>query len=94
MVLGSYYLTMDRMGKAEKGAETIWCEDAGDTALTAQSVVDAEEFLAENAKAKAEGKQQATYRPLCTTTPAKKRPSWPTTTMSSGPTAPSASAGP
>ena len=31
MVLGSYYLTMDRMGKAEIGAETIWCEDAGDT---------------------------------------------------------------
>jgi len=64
MVLGSYYLTMDRMGKAEKGAETIWCEDAGDTALTAQSVVDAEEFLTENEKAKAEGKQQATYKPL------------------------------
>ena len=64
MVLGSYYLTMDRMGKAEKGAETIWCEDAGDTALTAQSVVDAEEFLAENEKAKAEGKRQAAYKPL------------------------------
>ena len=64
MVLGSYYLTMDRMGKAEKGAETIWCEDAGDTALTAQSVVDAEEFQAENEKAKAEGKRQATYKPL------------------------------
>ena len=64
MVLGSYYLTMDRMGKAEKGAETIWCEDAGDTALTAQSVVDADEFLAENEKAKAEGKRPATYKPL------------------------------
>ena len=37
MVLGSYYLTMDRMGKAEIGAQTIWCEDAGDTNLTAQS---------------------------------------------------------
>ena len=35
MVLGSYYLTMDRMGKDEKGAETIWCEDAGETELTA-----------------------------------------------------------
>ena len=31
MVLGSYYLTMDRMGKAEIGAQTVWCEDAGDT---------------------------------------------------------------
>ncbi len=64
MVLGSYYLTMDRMGKAEKGAESVWCEDAGDTALTAQSVVDADEFLAENEKAKAEGKRPATYRPV------------------------------
>ena len=64
MVLGSYYLTMDRMGKAEKGAETIWCEDAGDTGLTAQSVVDAEEFLAANEQAKAEGKRPATYKPL------------------------------
>ena len=64
MVLGSYYLTMDRMGKAEKGAESVWCEDAGDTALTTQSVVDADEFLAENEKAKAEGKRPATYRPV------------------------------
>jgi len=64
MVLGSYYLTMDRMGKAEKGAEEIWCEDAGETGLTAQSVVNADEFLAANAAAKAEGKKQATYKPL------------------------------
>ena len=64
MVLGSYYLTMDRMGKAEKGAETIWCEDAGETGLPAQSVVDADEFMAANAAAKAEGKKLATYKPL------------------------------
>ena len=64
MVLGSYYLTMDRMGKDEKGAETIWCEDAGETGLTAQSVVDADAFLAANAAAKAEGRKQATYKPL------------------------------
>ncbi len=63
MVLGSYYLTMDRMGRAETGAETIWCEDAGDTNLAAQSIVDADEFLAANEKAKAEGKRQATYKP-------------------------------
>ena len=63
MVLGSYYLTMDRMGKAEKGAETIWCEDAGDTGLTAQSVVDADEFLAANAALSKEQKK-ATYKPL------------------------------
>ena len=49
MVLGSYYLTMDRMGKAEKGAENVFCLDAGDTALPAGEVVDADEFLAANA---------------------------------------------
>ena len=64
MVLGSYYLTMDRMGKGEKGAETIWVEDAGETGLTAQTVVDADEFLAANAAAKEEGKKQATYKPV------------------------------
>ncbi|MBM6851853.1 DNA-directed RNA polymerase subunit beta' [Oscillibacter valericigenes] len=63
MVLGSYYLTMDRMGKAEKGAETIWCEDAGDTGLTAQSIVDADDFVAAN-EALAKDQKKATYRPL------------------------------
>ena len=63
MVLGSYYLTMDRMGKAEKGAETVWCEDAGDTGLTAGTLVDADEFLAANA-ALEKGRQPASYRPL------------------------------
>ncbi len=63
MVLGSYYLTMDRMGKAEKGAETIWCEDPGETALPAQSVVDADEFVAANA-ALEKGQKKATYKPL------------------------------
>ena len=63
MVLGSYYLTMDRMGKAEKGAESIWCEDPGDTALPAQSMVDADEFLAAHAALTKEQKR-ATYRPI------------------------------
>ena len=63
MVLGSYYLTMDRMGKAEKGAETIWCETAGDTGLPAQSVVDADEFLAAN-EALSKEQKKATYKPL------------------------------
>ena len=64
MVLGSYYLTMDRMGSAEKGSETIWCDDAGDTDLPAGTVVNTDEFLAANTKAKAEGKKPATYKPL------------------------------
>ena len=63
MVLGSYYLTMDRMGKAEKGAETIWCEDAGDTNLQAQSVVDADEFVSAN-EALSKDQKKATYKPL------------------------------
>ena len=63
MVLGSYYLTMDRMGKAEKGAETIWCEDAGDTNLAAQSIVDADDFVAAN-DALEKGQKKATYKPL------------------------------
>ena len=63
MVLGSYYLTMDRLGKAEKGAGEIWCEDAGDTGLTAQSVVDADEFLAAN-EALSKDQKKATYKPL------------------------------
>ena len=64
MVLGSYYLTMDRMGKAEKGAEKVWCADAGDTDLPAGEVVDADAFLAANARAKAAGKRPASYRPV------------------------------
>ena len=63
MVLGSYYLTMDRMGKAEKGAETIWCEDAGDTNLPAHSIVDADDFVAAN-DALEKGQKKAAYRPL------------------------------
>jgi len=64
MVLGSYYLTMDRLGKGEKGAETVWVEDAGETGLTAGVKMDADEFLAANAAAKAAGKKQATYKPV------------------------------
>ena len=63
MVLGSYYLTMDRMGKDEIGAQTVWCEDAGDTNLTAQSIVDADEFLAANA-ALEKGQKPATFKPV------------------------------
>ena len=63
MILGAYYLTYTRLGKAEKGAEEVFVTDAGDTELTAGHLVDADEFLAANAKAKAEGKAIATFRP-------------------------------
>jgi len=64
MVLGSYYLTYVRLGKAETGAETIYVKDAGETDLPAGAEVDADEFLAANEKAKAAGKQEATYLPV------------------------------
>ena len=63
LMLSAYYLTMDRIGKAEKGAETIWCEDAGDTNLTAHSIVDADDFVAAN-DALEKGQKKAAYRPL------------------------------
>ncbi|WP_295753694.1 DNA-directed RNA polymerase subunit beta' [uncultured Oscillibacter sp.] len=74
MVLGSYYLTMDRMGSAERGAAEVWCVDAGDTNLTAGGPVNADEFLAANEAIDAENKEaqktgapekrRAAYKPL------------------------------
>ncbi len=63
MILGAYYLTYTRLGKAEKGAEEVFVTDAGETELPVEQLVDADEFLAANAKAKAEGKAIATFRP-------------------------------
>ena len=64
MILGAYYLTYTRLGKAEKGAETVFVTDAGETGLPANEIVDAEEFLAANKAAKSEGKAQAKFRPV------------------------------
>ena len=64
MILGAYYLTYTRLGKAEKGAETVWVTDAGDTGLPVEAIVDADEFLAANKAAEAEGKQGAKFRPV------------------------------
>ena len=64
MILGSYYLTMMRIGKAEKGAERLIVEDPGDTGLEAGSVVDGDELYAANQKMKAEGGKAATYKSL------------------------------
>ena len=63
MILGAYYLTYTRLGKAEKGAEEVFVVDSGETELAAQTLVDADEFVAANKKAKAEGKKLATFRP-------------------------------
>ena len=64
MILGAYYLTYTRIGKAEKGAETVFVTNAGETDLPVNEVVDADEFLAANKKAKAEGKAEAKFRPV------------------------------
>ena len=64
MILGAYYLTYTRLGKAEKGAETVFVTDAGETNLPVNEIVDADEFVAANKAAAAEGKAQAQYRPV------------------------------
>ncbi len=62
MILGAYYLTMDRIGKAEKGAEVLFVTDAGDTDLPVNELVDGDEIYEANLKAKAEGKRVAEYK--------------------------------
>ncbi len=64
MILGAYYLTYTRLGKAEKGAETVFVTEAGGTGLPVGEVVDADEFVAANKKAKAEGTAPAKFRPV------------------------------
>ena len=64
MILGSYYLTMKRMGKAEKGAENVFVTDPGDTELPKEEVVDADDFLAAEEKATAAGGKAPAYKPL------------------------------
>ena len=64
MILGAYYLTYTRLGKAEKGAEEVFVTDAGDTDLPAGQVVDADAFVAANKIAKNEGKAIAKFRPI------------------------------
>ena len=64
MILGSYYLTMKRIGKAEKGAEKVYVTDAGDTDLMTGDIVDGDEFVAAEEKAEAEGGKKPSYKPL------------------------------
>ena len=64
MILGSYYLTMVRIGKNEKGAEQMLVTDPGDTGLEPGAIADGDEIYARNLKAKAEKKAEAKYQPL------------------------------
>ena len=63
MILGSYYLTMVRIGSAEKGAERLIVDDPGDTGLEAGSIVDGDGLYQANLQAKRDGKAPATYKP-------------------------------
>ena len=64
MILGSYYLTYVRLGKAEKGAEQVFVTDAGDTDLPVNEIVDADDFVAAEKKAEAEGGRKPEYKPV------------------------------
>ncbi len=64
MILGSYYLTMVRIGSAEKGAEQLLVDDPGDTGLEAGVLTDGDVIYEANLQAKKEGKQIATYKPI------------------------------
>ena len=64
MILGSYYLTMKRIGKAEKGAEKVFVVDVGDTGLMTGDVVDGDDFVAAEEAAKAAGGKLPVYRPV------------------------------
>ena len=82
MILGSYYLTYLRLGKAETGAERVFVTDAGDTELPAGEIVDADDFVAAN---QGPPRLRASARPNTarfTRTRLPPRPSWPTASTS------------
>ncbi|MCR5136668.1 MAG: DNA-directed RNA polymerase subunit beta' [Oscillospiraceae bacterium] len=64
MILGSYYLTMVRIGSQEKGAERMLVTDPGDTGLNPMEEADGDEIYRLNRKAAAEHTRPAAYQPL------------------------------
>ena len=63
MILGSYYLTMVRIGSAEKGAEKLVIDDPGDSEFEAGSIADGDDIYKTNLELKREGKKLITYKP-------------------------------
>ena len=59
MILGSYYLTMMRIGSAEKGAERVIVDDPGDTGFESGAIVDGDELYNANLNVK----NKATFKP-------------------------------
>ena len=64
MILGAYYLTMLRIGKAEKGAEELWVTDAGDSEVVeANTMADGDVIYEQNKELKAHGLREIQYLP-------------------------------
>ena len=63
MILGTYYLTYVRLGKAEKGAEEVFVTDAGDYDLPVNEKVDADEVAACIDDAERNKKNPPKYKP-------------------------------
>ena len=61
MILGSYYLTMIRIGKAEKGAEQLIVDDPGDSGLESGVIADGDEIYARNLAIKSYNAEAAEY---------------------------------
>ena len=67
MILGSYYLTMLRIGKAEKGAEELWVTDKGDSeAVEDNSFADGDVIYEQNKQLKLAGLREIQYLPKLT----------------------------
>ena len=64
MILGSYYLTMIRIGSSEKGAERLLVTDPGDTGFEAGTVVDGDLIYEANSRAALEHTRPCAYRSL------------------------------
>ena len=63
MILGSYYLTMVRIGSAEKGAEKLVIDNPGDSEFEAGSIADGDDIYKTNLELKRDGKKLITYKP-------------------------------
>ena len=63
MILGSYYLTMVRIGSAEKGAENLVIDNPGDSEYESGAIVPGDDIYAANQQLKRDGKALITYKP-------------------------------
>ena len=61
MILGSYYLTMERIGSAEKGAEELVIANPGDTKFKQGDLVSGDKIYETNNELKLAGKKPCTY---------------------------------